>query len=207
MGLLSWLKRNFRSTDRFDPSPAAGRIPEILIRELRTEDIDACHRIYTENAAHGLPDGYFETFTRDIESNSYLWMVAEVEEGPVGVGGICLTSTPDLIGGLAFGLVRPDKQQQGIGSALLLARMAALPKPDRYTRVMMSSVPATVDFYKQFGFSYFGRIPIDETRELDHYYTVVTRPAWGAASVLLASGGVSITPAMPKIPVRQMAES
>ncbi len=201
MGLRSWWKR-LRASGRFDPARAAGRIPAVTIRQLRDDDVAACHSIYHANADGRFPDGYFAHFEADLRKDNYLWLVVEDGEEVVGVGGICLHEYPPhgSFGFLAFGMVRPDRHRKGLGSALLLARLAALSAPDGYARVGMTSIPSTVEFYRSYGFKYVGRVPQEDGNEFDTYYTVLTRPSWEACRALLISSGITFDPERLVIP-------
>ena len=201
MGIRSWWKR-LRARDRFDPARATGRMPAVTIRQLRDDDIDACHAIYNANSEGRFPDGYFAHFEADLRKDKYLWLVVEDEGEIVGVGGICLHEYPPhgSFGFLVFGMVSPDRHRQGIGSALLLARIAALSAPDGYARIGMTSVPATVEFFKSYGFKFVGRLPEEDGNAFDTYYTVVSRPAWEASRALLTSSGITFDPDQLDVP-------
>ncbi|MDJ0910636.1 MAG: GNAT family N-acetyltransferase [Woeseiaceae bacterium] len=194
MGLREWWKR-FRASKRFDPERAAGRMPAVTIRPLRDEDIPACHAIYKANEEGRFPDNYFEKFEADLKSDGYLWLVVEDAGELVAVGGVCLHEYKSgTFGFLAFGMVSPDRHRQGIGSALLLARLAALSAPEGILGVGMTATPATVEFYKSYGFKYAGRSPEEDGNVFDTYYTLMSRPKWEACRVLLRSSGIDYDP-------------
>lgn len=205
MGLLEWWKR-FRASNKFDPERAAGRMPAVTIRRLRKEDVPACHAIYKGNEEGRFPAGYFEKFEADLENDSYLWLVAEDAGEVVAVGGVCIHEhTPKVsFGFLTFGMVAPERHRQGIGSAILLARLAALSAPDDVLAVGMTATPATLEFYQRFGFKFAGRAPEDDGNTFDMYYTMVSRATWEACRALLRSSGIEYDPdalVVPKSPL------
>ncbi len=178
-------------------------MPAVTVRGLRSEDIPACHAIYNANKAGRFPVGYFEYFAADLENDKYLWLVVEDQSEIAAVGGICLHESAAIghFGTLTFGMVRPDRHRQGLGSVLLLARLAALPVPEEKIYVGMTATPATVDFYKRYGFKFAGRAPGDRGVEFDTYYTVVSRAAQEACRTLLKAGGIDYDANEHAVPV------
>ena len=195
MGLFEWWRR-FRASNRFAPARAAGRMPAVTIRRLRDEDVPACHAIYKANEVGRFPDGYFERFEADLRNDGYLWLVVEDSDEVVAVGGVCLHEHPPRgsFGFITFGMVKPDRHGQGIGSALLLARLAAFSAPIDVFGVGMTATPATVEFYKRYGFRFAGRAPEEDGIELETYYTLISRATWEATRVLLQSSGIDYDP-------------
>ena len=185
---------------RFNPSHAAKRIPSTLVREITPADHDSCISIYEENEARFFPSGYRTEFERDLSSDAYLWLGVEEQGELVAVGGIYLDTEDTGAAALAFGMVRPDEQGGGYGSALLLARIAALPPPQPFTRIVMSSLENSVGFYKRFGFVYVMRLTMEDGSELDSYYAKVTRSSWNAARTILVSRQVTFDPDAVEVP-------
>ena len=207
MDIRSWLKRFFGGSALFDPSFFAADVPPVVIRELREDDLDACYRIYSENAPGHFPEGYFKHFENDLASDGYLWLVIEEAGVPIGVGGISIHGDDEAVAALSFGMIRPDRHGMGYGSALLLARVAALPQPDPLMRIFMSSVEGSVGFYKKFGFAFVKRFQMDENTELDWYYVQIKPPAWEASRILLASARVEFDPDSVKVPTKRLEDT
>ena len=178
-------------------------MPAVTIDRLREEDVAACHAIYKANEEGRFPAGYFEKFEADLRNDGYLWLVVKDTDEVVAVGGICLHEQPPMgsFGFLTFGMVTPERHRQGVGSALLLARLAVLSPPDDIFAVGMTATPATVEFYKSFGFKFAGRAPEDDGNEFDTYYTMISRATWEAARALLRSSHVDFAPDSLVVPV------
>lgn len=201
MGVATWFRSLGRRDDRFDPSITVGKIPAMIIRELKPNDVDSCVDIYIKNEPGRFPEGYLEEFKRSIVSESFLWLVVEDADQVIGIGGICRDSQDATICHLSFGMIRPDRQGEGFGSALLLARLAALPEPQPCERVFMSSVGGSIQFFTRFGFSFFGRAPMDSRPvEFDIYYTVLSQPAWSACAAILSENKVIFDPTKVHVP-------
>ena len=201
MGLAKWFRNLGRRDDRFDPTITAGKIPSIIIRELKPNDVESCVDIYLKNEPGRFPEGYLEEFKRSIVSDSFLWLVVEDADQIVGIGGVCRDSQDATICHLSFGMIRPDRQGEGLGSALLLARLAALPEPQPSARVFMSSVDGSTRFFTRFGFTFFGRAPMDwRPMEFDIYYTVLSKPAWSACAAILSANKVIFDPTKLDVP-------
>lgn len=207
MGLLAWWRR-IRSSNRFDPRQATDRIPAVTIRPLREEDIPECHAIYRGNETGRFPDGYFSHFEADLQNDGYLWLIVEQDDELVAVGGVTLHKHElDITFGLlTFGMVAPDRHKQGFGSALLLARIAAVSRPDKLLAMGMTATPASVDFYKRYGFRFAARVQEDDGLEFDSYYTLITRDTWGECRALLKSSGVRYDPDSLTVPVSPLSE-
>ncbi len=206
MGLLAWWKR-FRASNRFDPGRAAGRMPAVTIRRLRAADVAACHAIYKANETGRFPDGYFEKFAADLDNDGYLWLVVEDAGEVVAVGGISLhdNAPQGAFGVLTFGMVAPSRHGEGIGSALLLARLGALSAPEGIFGVGMTATPTSVEFYKRYGFKFAGRVLEEDGLEFDTYYTLMSRAAWEASRALLQSSGIAYDPdplVVPRSPLQ-----
>jgi len=58
---------------------------------------------------------------------------------------------------LSFGLVHPDHQNHGIGTALVLARLALLKPGAEYYFVMICAVNRSIGFYRRLGFRDAGK--------------------------------------------------
>lgn len=208
MSFLGWLKRIGRKNDRFDPSRAAGRIGRCKITQLTEEDINVCCELYRLNERNRFPAGYFKTFKENLQSESHVFLVVKDAAQAVGVGGIWRDVRGEALSYLVFGMVHPDRQGEGFGSALLLARLAALPDPNGFERVFLSAVAGAESFYTQFGFSFFGRFPVDPGKdelELDYYYTVLGSPAWVACGAILEASGVQFDRTEIRVPTKRSA--
>ena len=198
--LYLYMKRFLGGSGRFDPSPAAKRIPKTALRAITARDHNSCVSIYKDNEARFFPGGYLQEFQQDLSSNTYLWLGAEEQGELIALGGIRLGAEDAATASLAFGMVHPDKHGLGYGSALLLARIASLPPPAPVTRVFISTLKNSVGFFKRFGFVFVRRVLMDDGIQLDWYYTRVTHSSWEAARALLISRQVTFDPDAVLVP-------
>jgi ribosomal protein S18 acetylase RimI-like enzyme len=215
--IASWLQRIFRGRDRFNAVAASDRIPKVTIRQVSTSDLKACWEIYALNAPGRFPDGYFEVFKETLQSPSYLYLVVESSGAVVGVGGIYRNQELACCCSLLFGAIHPDHHRQGYGSALLLARLAALPKPDSWERILLSTVGDSAQFYKRFGFTFYDRFQLPPNQDpFDCYYSILRSSDWSGCVEVLEKSGVSFAreglsvptgPATPNHTMQPTAES
>src|SRR5262245_13975381 len=129
MSVVAWLKRSFRGQGRLDPTTGMLGIPSSNIRPFAKSDMDACRSLYTQNERGRFPPGYLQTFTDSLEPPAQLFLVVELLGQVAAVGGIYRTPESPQGCSLVFGMVRPELHRKGLGTALLLARLAILPRP------------------------------------------------------------------------------
>jgi GNAT superfamily N-acetyltransferase len=191
MSVGAWLKRTFRPHSRFSPSVGIQRIPSALIRAYTRVDVDACRSLYSLNEPGRFPLGYLDLFTESLESPLYSFLVVESAGQVVAVGGIC--RAPDVRSGcwLVFGMVHPDRHREGFGTAMLLARLAALPRPTDRWWAFLSSAGGSSTFYERFGFQYCGRTPIRSAAiALDCYRCYLEEAEWATCGRILEGRNV-----------------
>ena len=204
MGFTRWFKRLFRNPRRFSPAIAAGRMSPVIIRKLDPADIDTCCDIYLRNEQEHFPEGHFEDFKENLTADSSLSLVIEVEDRVIGVGDICLESTDATACDLSFGMIHPDHQRRGFGSALLLARLAALPKPEQPIFVCLAPVRNSVKYYERFGFEFLARVPIGKGQQkIDVFTAVLEAAAWEACASLLLASKIEIRFDDFTVPIRE----
>ncbi|MEM6513975.1 MAG: GNAT family N-acetyltransferase [Pseudomonadota bacterium] len=204
MRLFLRLKSLLGFGGRFDPSPAARRLPAATVREISAADHESCIDIYKQNESRFFPPDYLQFFVEELSSDSHLWLGIEEDGQLLAVGGIREAEEDTAAAALSFGMVRPDKQGMGYGSILLLARIASLPKPDPNTRIIMSSVEKSSGFHNRYGFAFVTRIRMQDGIELDHYYADVSVSAWEAARTLLPAQAFSFDPNDINVPRRPL---
>jgi hypothetical protein len=142
--------------------PAAKRLPlGTNLRQYQSKDKDACVAIYSKNEPGRFPRGFNKEFVQTLDSANYLKLVLCLEDRPVAIGGI--GRFDGMFGSrnvwLLFGMVDPGLHGQGFGTALLLARLAALSEPSKPTNVLLSPVAGSLEFVARFGFAYQGEMP------------------------------------------------
>jgi predicted N-acetyltransferase YhbS len=157
--IMSVLDMFFSTKSRFAPRPARTLPSAAQIRELRAMDRTTCLELYRANEAP-FPAGFEREFEKFLDNPDYLKLACYLDEKPIAIGGI--TRVPVLRwhdAWLVFGMVRPDFHGRGIGTAILLARLAALPRPSKPLRVLLSNIATSEAFLERFGFAHQGQMP------------------------------------------------
>ena len=145
------------------------------VRPLRHPDKERCEEIYRLNEAAHFPAGFFDKYRERLNSPKILFLVAEVGGGVCGVGGIRVERPSLPVALLTFGMVHPAMKGRGIGTALLLARLAAVPESLLPCTVAMTAVGGSNTFYERFGFRFLDLPPEANEHGLDHYHVYFTR--------------------------------
>lgn len=192
MRIYDRTKRILGIGGRFKPGVAAGRVPACRVRRITPADHDACIDIYRQIEGGHVPTGFRQDFEQSLRSESCYWLGVEANGELVGAGGIAPVDTADQGMVLVFGSIRPDRHGMGYGSALLLARIAALPPPDPKWLLVMTSLTKSIGFYKAYGFDYVMRSADDNGNEFDAYHAWVSLRTWAEACEALVKSAVSI---------------
>lgn len=183
------------------PVPPTASPLSTQIRAYRPADKDACFEIYNENEPGRFPDGVVGQFEQFLQHPGYLKLVGCIDEKPVAVGGI--GRIPGLFSNnvwLVFGMVRPAFHRRGIGTAMLLARLAALPRPAKPVRVILSSVDASEGFFARFGFAYQGQMALpSSSNRLDVKSAILDGAGWDTCRTLIHRMGIETT-CLPPVP-------
>lgn len=154
---LTWPKFKFRLPSR--------DLPSVRIRAYEQNDFEACCDVYRLNARGRFPSDFFEIFCEAIANPDTLFLVVEYEGKLVAFGGVGLSPWDNLKrAALSYGIIHPDAQHRGIGTALLLARIVALPKQGEPYVVTVSPVPLSRSFFTQFGFTFVNHFTNKKTR-------------------------------------------
>jgi GNAT superfamily N-acetyltransferase len=133
---------------------------DITLRTFKASDRDECLAIYRANEAGRFPEGFVSYFEDFLDRADYLKIVLCDKDHPVAVGGKGLTPIlPSHCGWLVFGVVSPAFHSRGLGTALLLSRVALLPEPSPSVRLFMTNVAKSKGFFARFGFASMGKIP------------------------------------------------
>jgi RimJ/RimL family protein N-acetyltransferase len=142
--------------------------------------------------------GQFQQFS---EHPGHLKLICSIDEEPVAVGGI--GRIPGLFADhvwLVFGMVRPAHHGRGIGTAMLVARLGALPRPVAPVRVMLSNVAASEGFFARFGFAYQGQMVAPHSRILlDVKSGLLDLRGWETCRILMQESGVEPN-SIPSVP-------
>lgn len=187
------------------------RIPDdIALRAYTPTDRGACLAIYADNEAENkpgrIPPGFRSQFAQTLDRPDYLKLVLCRGDRAAAVGAIARfpRSMSFAYVWLAFGLVHPTLHGQGLGTALMLARLASLPEPVEPTRVVLSNTISSEGFVKRFGFEYQGK---EGTRPggdvFDVRAAVLTVEAWRRCREIIADVGIALEQ-LPEVPVMDL---
>ncbi len=131
--------------------PNLTRLPVALrVREYQSSDLDACLAIYRSNLAKFLPHDIEMFATHLMEPYSY-YLIVESQESILACGGLDIQADTNHAG-LTFGMVHNDSHRCGLGSILLLTRLALLDGEHDPAFVGLETTLAVEPFYKRFGF-------------------------------------------------------
>jgi len=190
--MFGWLRRLFftpKLDDNLALHPADGHIGPLRIRSYTPNDFAACREFYVLNEPGRFPDGVLPEFEESLQSDRYIYLVAEKDGVLCGCGGVIIIEQHGRAA-LCSGLVHPEYHGQGIGTALLLARIAILPKDQWF--VTLSPVPASRSFYERFNFREFTRFQGTGGVVMPLHYVRVSPDESGLCMKRLMDAGVAL---------------
>jgi hypothetical protein len=156
------------------------------------------------------PVGLLENFAESIRCKTGpLYLVVEIKEKITACGGIFVDSEGETTG-LMYGVVHRDHQRRGFGTALLLARVSVLPKPQRNwdSILTMTTAGPSASFYQRFGFRLKFHYVHPFGPELDYYDSRLNDAGWEDCSQHLARSPVAFDKTnvtVPDIPRSEVA--
>ena len=202
MSAITWLKRSLRGRLRFDPTVGMLRIPSSTVRQITTQDLDACRNLYVLNEPGRFPPGHLQTFTDSLESPAQLSVVVELHGQIAAVGGVYRTPESPQGCSLAFGMVHPDLHKRGLGTTLLLARLAVLPRPTGVWWTFLASAGGSSTFFARFGFQHYGRYALPPDMEsFDCYRSYLEESDWETCAKILAARQVHLEREGIQVPI------
>ena len=201
---VSFLSRVFhfiRGPNPVHPSVWEGRLSPMAFRRFEEADLNQCIELYSLNEKDRFPQGVIEQYRNSLAERDSYYLVGEKEGRIVASGGVSYWMRENLVV-LFFGLVEPQHQGRGIGTALLLARLALLkPKPWNY-HVLIFAVKKSFAFYRRFGFSNF--TPWQDASGAKHPSgrLLLTRSEIHRCRALLEAHHISVPLDEDKVPMR-----
>ena len=97
-------------------------------------------------------------------------------------------------------MVKPTLHRRGIGTAMLLARLAALPPPVKPVRIMLSNVAAAEGSFARFGFAHQGQMPVHPGGSLmDVKAALLDATGWQKCRAVVHGLGIEPTD-LPPVP-------
>lgn len=133
-------------------------IGTVRVRPYVEADREVCLEVFDSNVP-----GSFRSWERDgfagfLDDLPGPFLVLEDKAGEVlGCGGVA--AEPDGSGSLCWGMVRRDRQGEGLGRLLLEARVERLLALEGVRTVRLETIPETTGFFKRMGFQVVEREP------------------------------------------------
>ena len=201
--MFGWLQRIFRPRNKFDLDPARRRMRPVRVRLFAPGDFETCIDLYRLNEPDRFPPGILPQFERSLQDGTALYLVIEDVGRVIACGGVYVVRAAHIeIGFLSFGLVHPERHNQGFGTTLLLARLALL--PEDVSVVALLPVPASESFYRRFGFRERGRVKATDGNAYLAYAAPVCRDDLEECRILLDRAGVQLPEGDIAVPVREV---
>lgn len=186
------------------PNVWEGRLKPLTFRRLQVADIPHCLELHALNATDRFPKGGSAEYEACLMEQSAYFLVAEKDGQIVATGGLSYWMRED-ISVLCYGLVNPRHQGQGIGTALLLARLALLRPPDFSQRVFIFAVEKSIAFYRRFGFGKFKDWQDKQGKLHPSGQLSITRTEIRQCRALLRAHGIAYPPDQDQVPIRMDA--
>lgn len=160
-------------------------------------------RLYVENAPGRFPPNTSDLYATHLRESGCLTLVMEQDGQTVGAGGVSLKSDPAarLYCWLTFGLVAPTHHRLGLGTALLLARIALLPADRLPLPAFMTAVWRSRSFYEQFGFQLFCIQAVEQPPVVGYFAATVPPGMADTSRRYLREAGVQMPETGLDIPV------
>jgi N-acetylglutamate synthase-like GNAT family acetyltransferase len=151
----NWLCRIYHSLKGPHPlhPDVIGNLRPLAFRRYQPPDLEQCVELYTANEAGRFPEGMVDRYRQSLIRQSSYYLVLEKGHQIIASGGLSFYIRPDVVV-LCYGLVHPKHQGEGIGTALVLTRLALLPGEFTYM-VFIAAVEKSLGFYRRFGFHDF----------------------------------------------------
>ncbi len=149
-------------------SQSLSRIPkDLVVREYRPEDLNACLNIYASNIEEFLPAA-LELLIDYLEGPFSYYLVIETKGEIVGCGGLDIMAEANHAA-FCFGMVRRNWHRKGLGSLLTLTRLALAEADHDPAYFGLETAMLTEPFYTRFDFE---RLSIPEQRYVGGSYYV-----------------------------------
>jgi GNAT superfamily N-acetyltransferase len=133
------------------PSSIQGRLRPLRFSVCREEHIPDCVRLFMRNESHGVPPGQRGNYREALQEGSVLTLVAESPSGVVGTFGLQYGYQPEVVW-ICYVLVNPEQHRHGIGTTMLLAALALLPRGHAPLSLAIAALPSALPFYERLGF-------------------------------------------------------
>jgi len=150
MGLMKSLRGAFARRTPLAARNLGEHVRDVSFKVMGDTDIPLCLSLYRANEARHFPRGFLGYYEHGLRGRQFLNLIALRGGEPVGCGGLVYDAAGNAW--FCFGMVAPAHQRKGIGTALMLARLALLTPVDGWCAISIMAVPGSVSFYRRFGF-------------------------------------------------------
>jgi ribosomal-protein-alanine N-acetyltransferase len=124
----------------------------MAFRRIVPDDVEQCLELYRLNEPGRFPEGMLKSYWKALLKERAYFLVLPGQGQLIATGGIQYVGRPPHSAFLVYGLVHPQHQGQGVGTALLLSRLALLNDRRWWWVVTIFAVEDSVGFYHRFGF-------------------------------------------------------
>jgi predicted N-acetyltransferase YhbS len=162
-------------------------------------DLIDCLEIYALNEKDRFPLGVRDLYRKTLLEEATYTLVAEKDGRVIASGGLSYLMRED-VAALSFGLVHPDHQGSGIGTSLLLARLALLDPQRQPYSVGIAAVEKSFGFYRRFGFRPYTPWQDQHGQKHPSGYLLFFAFEIRRCRKLLAENRIQIPPDQDKIP-------
>jgi [ribosomal protein S18]-alanine N-acetyltransferase len=147
----------------------------LRFRKYRRSDLEQCLELYRLNEPGRFPPGKLNDYWRVLANESAYFLVLEECDRIIATGGLMHIDVNNT--NFCYGLIHPEFQGRGIGTALLYARFALLDLPggSAVHGVSITYVEGSIGFYQRFGFAPLGTITDESGLTLRTAYVVVNQ--------------------------------
>jgi N-acetylglutamate synthase-like GNAT family acetyltransferase len=186
------------------PSVWAGRLPSLTFRRFSPQDLPRCLELYALNEPGRFPKGVLPQYESSLTRGSSYHLVTEEDGQVIASGGLSYYNRQDVVV-LCFGLVHPNHQSRGIGTALLLARLALLKANGLSYHVFIGAVEPSFGFYCRFGFTHFQAWKDSQGDTHPTGHLLLTSAEIRRCRTLLVAHGIALPEDEDEIPLRTKA--
>jgi N-acetylglutamate synthase-like GNAT family acetyltransferase len=202
--MFSRISHFLKGPNPLHPSVWTDRLSPLTFRRFAPQDLPQCLKLYALNEPERFPEGMVRQYEKSLITSSSYFLVAENDTHIMASGGMSYFVRENTVV-LCYGLVHPSHQGRGIGTALLLARLALL-NPERSSYdVFIFALEKSFAFYRRFGFRDFQ--PWKDVHGDLHPSgcLLVTSPEIRKCRQLLSDHGITVPQDEDQIPFRKPA--